>query len=305
MPAPAPTTPAPPVDSATVVLLREPAPDRLEVLLVARHAESRAFAGAHVFPGGLVDPADHAPAITAAMGGRTAADMAHAALGEELAAAAALAFYAATIRELFEEAGILLADDRDGRVLGFADAATRDRYAAHRRGVLDGTLGFDAMVRDEGLTLRRSDLHYFSRWITPVHAPRRYDARFFVAPVPPDQTPLHDARETTSAEWWTPVDALAGAAAGSIILTPPTARTLEELVELGSLAQVLASTRDRRVTPILPKVVQIGDRMGVLYPGDVDYDVTEAGATIPAEREGQLNRVIMDDAGWRRFRGLR
>lgn len=302
MPAPAPPAP---VDSATVVLLREPTPDRLEVLLVARHTESRAFAGAHVFPGGLVDPADHAPAIADTMAGDTSADTARATLGEDGSGTAALAFFAATIRELFEEAGILLANDPDGRLLGFSDPATRERYAAHRRAILDGTLAFEAMVRQEGLTLRASDLRYYSRWITPVHAPRRYDARFFVAPVPPDQAPLHDERETTSAEWWAPAEALAGAAAGTIILTPPTARTLEDLVELGSLARVLASTRDRHVTPILPKVVQIGERMGVLYPGDVDYDATEAGAVLPAEREGQLNRVIMDDAGWRRFRGLR
>jgi hypothetical protein len=45
--------------------------------------------------------------------------------------------------------------------------------------------------------------------------------------------------------------------------------------------------------------------MGVLYPGDVDYAGSESGATLPAETAGPLNRVIMDDAGWRRFRGER
>lgn len=297
-------TPPIPVDSATVVVLRAPAPDRLEVLLVARHADSRAFAGAHVFPGGLLEPSDRAPEVLEAMAPDVSPAMARTLLGEELAPEAALAYFAATIRELFEEAGILLAN-QDGAPLGFAAPATRDRFAAHRRALLDGTLTFGDFLTRERLTLRAGDLRYFSRWITPVHAPRRYDARFFVAPVPADQTPLHDERETTAAEWWSPADALAGAAAGSLVLTPPTARTLEELVELATLERVLESTRTRRVTPILPKVVQIGDRMGVLYPGDVDYDATEAGAVLPAERHGALNRVIMDDAGWRRFRGLR
>ncbi|MCC6850428.1 MAG: NUDIX hydrolase [Deltaproteobacteria bacterium] len=291
-----------PVDSATVVLLREAAPGRLEVLLVGRHAASRAFAGAHVFPGGLVDLADHAAEIHAAMTSSMASDTAHAIAGGAGAPAAALAFLVATIRELFEEAGILLADDARGAPLGFGDPATRERFAAHRRALLDGAVGFVDIVCGEGLTLRGGDLGYFSRWITPIHGPRRYDARFFVAPVPPDQAPLHDERETTSAAWWTPADALAGAADGTIVLTPPQARTLEELVDLGTMARVLASARERTVTPILPKVVQIGERMGVLYPGDVDYDATEPGAALPAEREGRLNRVIMDDAGWRRFR---
>ena len=49
-----------PADSATVILLREPEPDQIEVLLVARHTRSRTFAGAHVFPGGLVEATDQA-----------------------------------------------------------------------------------------------------------------------------------------------------------------------------------------------------------------------------------------------------
>ena len=296
--------PPTPADSATVVLLREPTPGRLEVLLVARHAQSRAFAGAHVFPGGLVDPADRSPELLRTIEPRMSAAMASATLGENAGPEVALAFWVATIRELFEEAGILLAD-LAGTPLSFADPATRDRFAAQRRRLLDGELTFQELVRHERLVLRAGDLHYFSRWITPVHAPRRYDARFFVACVPADQTPLHDERETTSAEWLTPADALAGAAAGALILTPPTARTLEELIDLGSMAHVLASARARRVTPILPKVVQIGNHMGVLYPGDVDYERSEPGASVPAESTGPLNRVIMDEAGWRRFRGGR
>ena len=62
-----PNAPPVPVDSATVVLMREPTPERLEILLVARHAASRAFAGAHVFPGGLLEAVDRSPAIRDAM----------------------------------------------------------------------------------------------------------------------------------------------------------------------------------------------------------------------------------------------
>jgi 8-oxo-dGTP pyrophosphatase MutT (NUDIX family) len=216
----------------------------------------------------------------------------------------AATFRIAAIRELFEEAGILLAAV-DGTPVRFTESATHERFSAHRRSLLDGAFDFVELVRRERLTLSGDALHYFSRWITPVQAPRRYDARFFVALAPAGQTPLHDDRETTSAEWIAPADALARAAAGSLVLTPPTARTLEELIELGSCARILASTRDRRVTPIVPKVVQIGDRMGVLYPGDVDYERAEPGTVVPVDSTGPLNRAIMDDAGWRRFRGLR
>jgi 8-oxo-dGTP pyrophosphatase MutT (NUDIX family) len=283
------------------MLLREPSLGRLEILLVARRAESRAFGGAHVFPGGLVDAADRAPLLLAAAAG---GDPDSKSTATTVAAKPMLAFRIAAIRELFEEAGVLLAES-DGQPLRFDDASVRDRFGCHRQALLAGTRSFADIVAEERLRLCTDALLYFSRWITPTHAPRRYDAHFFVARAPAHQAPLHDERETTSAEWWTPADALAAAAAGSMVLTPPTARTLEELVELGTLEHVRTSASSRPVTPILPKVVQIGDRMGVLYPGDVDYDATEPGQAIPAERSGTLNRVVMDDAGWRRFRGLR
>ena len=298
------TEPPIPASSATVILLRERSATGVEVLFVARHSESRAFAGAHVFPGGLVEPDDRAPELLAAVGSSIDGARALAILGEPVDAGTALAFWVATIRELFEEAGILLAA-AGGVPVRFDDPAVAERFAAHRRALLEGRLGFAALVAEERLTLLGDGLQYFSRWITPIQAPRRYDARFFAARAPDGQEPLHDDRETTSAEWMTPADALARSAAGALVLTPPTARTLEELLDLGSCERILASARARRVAPIIPKVVQIGDRMGVLYPGDVDYERTEPGGTVPAETDGPVNRVVMDEAGWRRFRGLR
>ncbi len=291
-----------PADSATVILLRESAPAGLEVVLVARHARSRAFAGAHVFPGGLVDAADASPALAAAVEPELAGDAARALLGEDTPPEVARSFWVAAIRELFEEAGILLAT-ADGAPVSFADRATAERFSDHRRALLDGNLAFAELVARERLSLATGQLVYFSRWITPVQAPRRYDARFFVARVPAGQTPLHDERETTSAEWMHPAVALESAALGTLVLTPPTARTLEELHDLGTCDAVFARARTRRVVPIIPKVVQIGPHMGVLYPGDADYERTEPGAAADPESPGPLNRVIMDAAGWRRFRG--
>lgn len=297
-PASAPT----PVDSATVILLRDAEPADVEVLLVARHAESRAFAGAHVFPGGLLESTDSEPALLGALAPAMSSATALAILGEDVPPERAQAFWIAAIRELFEEAGILLAAV-DGTPVSFADPTVAARYSAHRRALVEGNQSFAAFVAQERLTLLAHDLVYFSRWITPLQAPRRYDARFFAARVPVGQNPLHDARETTAAEWMRPAAALRGAAEGSLVLTPPTARTLEELQELGDSDLILTTARRRRVLPILPKVVQIGTSMGVLYPGDADYDRTEPGQAADPDSRGPLNRVIMDAAGWKRFRG--
>lgn len=288
-----------PIDSATVVVLRETS-GVCEVLLVERHANSRAFAGAHVFPGGRVDAADASPPLQD-LSPHLTPRAAAARLGEGLAPPAALAFWVAAIRELFEEAGILLARV-DGVPVSFADAETRARFAAHRAAVLTGTASFADVLLAERLELATDTLRYFSRWITPVNAPRRYDARFFVAPVPSGQEPLHDDRETISTVWITPRAALDQARAGTMILTPPTVRTLDDLDALGTAACVLADADGRTVSAILPKPVQVDGRMAVLYPGDADYDAVEAGATLVDSGRGRRNRVVMLDGGWRSLR---
>jgi len=195
---------ATPADSAAVIVLRD-AGRHSEVLLVERHAASRAFAGAHVFPGGVVDPGDGAAVLqdASALSAAAAADR----LRETDAPVAALAFWIAAIRELFEEAGLLLAR-RHGTPLRFDDDAVRTRFRAHRAALLAGSTTFAEIVATERLELATDALHYFSRWITPVNVPRRYDARFFVAPLPPGQEPLHDERETISTVWLAPRAAL-------------------------------------------------------------------------------------------------
>src|SRR3982751_4695975 len=95
-----------PIDSATVIVLRDAGPV-CEVLLVQRHADSRAFGGAHVFPGGVVDAADSERGPQRAS--RLSPTAAAARLGEPGSTEAALAFWIAAIRELYEETGLLLA----------------------------------------------------------------------------------------------------------------------------------------------------------------------------------------------------
>ncbi len=281
-----------------MIVLRDAGPHS-EVLLVERHAASRAFAGAHVFPGGVVDPGDGAAVLhdASALNAAAAADR----LRETGTPAAALAFWIAAIRELFEEAGLLLAR-RDGTLLRFDDQDVHTRFCAHRAALLAGSTTFAEIVAAERLELATDALHYFSRWITPVNVPRRYDARFFVAPLPPGQEPLHDERETISTVWLAPRAALEQARSGRLILAPPTVRTLDDLGVLGTPAAIIADAGSRTVTPILPKPVQVDGCMAVLYPGDAAYDAAEPGATVVDDASGRRNRAVMRDGGWRSVR---
>ena len=51
---------APPLDAATVVMLRD-GEDGLQVLLMRRHQASNVLGGVYVFPGGKLDAADQDP----------------------------------------------------------------------------------------------------------------------------------------------------------------------------------------------------------------------------------------------------
>ena len=60
------------------------------------------------------------------------------------------------------------------------------------------------MLESEGLTLAVDRLTYFSHWITPESAPRRYDTRFFAAIAPDDQEALPDNVEAIHHVWVNP-----------------------------------------------------------------------------------------------------
>ena len=92
-----------PRPAATLILLRE----GMEVLMLQRTQNAAFLGGAYVFPGGSLDPAGrrHAPRR------RPHREAGQRALQLE---SGAIAYYVAAIRECFEEAGILLARDRNG-----------------------------------------------------------------------------------------------------------------------------------------------------------------------------------------------
>jgi 8-oxo-dGTP pyrophosphatase MutT (NUDIX family) len=272
-----------PFPSATVVVLRD-APRGPEVLLVRRHERSGDFAGASVFPGGLVEAADSDPAL----GPEFAADEAIAALAEPLAPETARALYVAACRELFEEAALLLARTPDGQAL---DRATIDRALADRLLLQAGDLAFRALLERERAMLALDLLRPFARWITPEIAPRRWDARFFLAEAPPDQTAQCDGTETCEALWMRPPDALAAYHAGEHQLAPPTFRVLEELQSFATVADAFAVIRAAGpAEPILPVHLRGAPTLTMVYPGDRDY---------PTGNARGLNRIVLHEGRWR------
>lgn len=264
-----------PKPSATVTLVRD-VPGSIEVLMMRRNLQSGFVPGMYVFPGGGLDEEDlsfKSNLLCDCLDDACASG----ALG---VACDGIAYWAAAIREAFEECGLLLAYDAAGRMIEFSDASVAARFAVHRSQLNAGALGFAALLARENLRLAADQLTYFSHWITPVGAPRRYDTRFFVARAPAGQEPMHDERETIDAVWMRPQDALDRHAQGKLEMRTPTVRTLEAFAAHGTvdaLINALSQLRDVRV--MLPRIAKDGRRV---LPGEPGYE--EAGTVEGAGR---------------------
>lgn len=259
------TVPARP--ASTVVLLR-PSASRFDVFLVRRHDKVAFMGGAHVFPGGRVDEADRA------WGG----DLGH---------------HVAAVRELFEEAGVLLARRAGGSMLDFADPAESARFHAYRGALAAGTMTMRDLVERERVDIAFDRLAWFAHWVTPDIEIKRFDTRFFVAAAPEGQHPVHDDSETTDSEWIDPAEAVARCRRDEIALPPPTWTTLRMLSNFRSVEEVMQWARGRRVLAVKPGFVQ-NDRVTMLtLPGDPTFPPVK-GIDVPAE-----TRFILTNGRWR------
>ena len=81
---------------------------------------------------------------------------------------------------------------------------------------------------ESGMVLNSDDLIYYSHWIPPIEAPRRFSTWFFIAPSPKGQVVIDDG-EIIDHEWWRPEDALTRAHDMKIQILPPTWITLFDL----------------------------------------------------------------------------
>ena len=245
----------------------------VEVCMLRRNLASEFVAGAYVFPGGSVDPADRGAAADELCRGLSDAEASEI-LGIE---SGGLAFWVAALRECFEEAGVLLAQPRDvGRgtaVLDTTDPAERSRFEAHRLEINEGRTGLLDVCRAEGLVLAADTVHYVSHWITPELAPKRYDTRFFVTAAPPGQIAHHDEGEAIATIWVRPQEALDRFGAGEIELLPPTIDNLEKLAFHSSTERVMDWARQVTEVPTILPIVLIEDgQLLVLRPGDDGYE---------------------------------
>jgi len=208
--------------AATVVLLRpsgDPVLGRLEALLTLRPASMAFGPGLHVFPGGALDPGDSDPRLLARSRAGTPARV-------------------AALRELFEEAGVLLADRAADGLPGGSDPTLGAELPRLRAALVAGSLDLLAILARFDLVLATDRLIYIARWQTPPGLARRFDTSFFAVELPAGAVLDLDPREVAGHTWLTPGAALAAMAAGEIELWPPTSGTLRLLEHVTDVAAI-------------------------------------------------------------------
>jgi 8-oxo-dGTP pyrophosphatase MutT (NUDIX family) len=252
--------------AASVLLVRDRS-DGVEVFMEKRHLQSGFVAGAYVFPGGRVDPADAIdPARCIGIDDATA--------NRELGlTAGGLAHYVAAVRECFEEAGVLLAYDRSGGLLDFGDPAVEAHFRELRDQLNAGTTSIATIVEREDLRLATDRIGYWSHWITPLGEPRRYDTHFFITEAPERQAAGHDDWELTSSAWVSPREAIARASRKEWLIIFPTLMNLRALADHPSAAAAVAWAKAQPV-PLAANLPRVLDGRVVL-PGDRGYERAE------------------------------
>ena len=254
---------SPPRAAASVVMLRD-APAGMEVLLQKRHASSSVLGGAHVFPGGKLDPADMERDMAARLDREVQA--LHAALAEpDLTPLEAAGLHVAALREAFEESGLLLAHGVSARVA---------ELAAMR--FIQG-LTFNRLLADLSLQLDTTNLVPWSRWITPrvpSVTSKRFDTRFFVARVENGVEVVHDNHEAVESLWLRPRAALERYWEGAMMLAPPQIMSLAHLARHERGQDVLDEARARGPVLVQPHTCEIDGQRVVCYPGDERHPIT-------------------------------
>ena len=293
-----------PKKAATVVLLRESKPEGFEIFLLKRHEKSSFMGGNFVYPGGRVDREDGSLEICAQCKG-ISSEEAHQLFRGALPPDESLAHWVAAIRELFEEAGVLLAYDQTGKFIHFKNPTEREKVASYRDLIHKGRMNICQLAQEEKLFLALDQLHYYAHWITPEARSERFDTRFFLACHPEGQEATFDQKETTTGVWLTPQKALEENLKGKVPLSPPTLKTLEDLSRFKSVDDVFSSLTNKKIQSVLPILTKGANGPMIVFPWDPEYEKFRSGEAplpmdhgSPSKSDDNTTRLLLREGRW-------
>ena len=220
--------PATPLPASTVVLVRPDQAGGFEILMNRRPDKIDVYAGIYVFPGGRVEKGDYSPAMLGLTQGLTASQ-AQQKLGGELDPELCLGHWVAAVIELFEEAGIYFFIPQNGAPSDRTRDGLPERLALQRAALQRGAIDLSSLLAAERLCCDLTRLTYFFHRVTPEHYPVRFDTHFYLAALPPRQTPLQRSEEVSESLWISAGEAIERSQSGNFPMMPPTVAVLRTL----------------------------------------------------------------------------
>ncbi|MGI9153013.1 MAG: MBL fold metallo-hydrolase, partial [Rubrivivax sp.] len=241
--------------AASVIVLRDLPAGGVEVLMLRRaERDGDLRSGAAVFPGGVLDANDR-QAHPHCLGWDDVSASQALRLAE-----GGLDYLVAAARESFEEVGLLFAEGLHPDALAHAHARWREPMQRGERSIA-------ALCSELNLRIDLRDWAYFSHWLTPPGAPKRFDTRFFVTRAPQGQTAEADGGEAVELMWLTPAQALEPAR--GLKLLPVTRRTLQVLGGFASAQAVLDHARAQVEVPLtMPRRAESAKGQRVVLPDE-------------------------------------
>ena len=238
-----------PIPASTLVIFRDqPGNNAPDLLMVERSAKMAFAAGAAVFPGGRVDPADY----------DFAKKLGHDDVDEYGARIAA-------IRESIEETGIAVAVDGD---------IAAHRVVEARAALHEGTI-LSEICNQFDWQLSLEKLLPFARWCPRFAESRVFDTRFYIiAHNDHAAEATVDETENYNLFWDSAGAVLERAEAGKVKIIFPTKRNLERLAQFGSFAEAVEHSSQHPVSMVSPRIEKRDDGMHLCIPEGIGYPIT-------------------------------
>jgi 8-oxo-dGTP pyrophosphatase MutT (NUDIX family) len=227
-------------------MLRERAPDlksdddcEFELFMAKRHENARFMSEHHVFPGGSIDEQDSTRKSRAKLVGINETIINN--LKDICDDPSSL--WIAAIRELFEEAGILIATKKSENSLGKIETKPK-KLKKYQRKLQKNQITMTDVLTKENLYYSTSSLTYFGRFITPELSPIRFDTQFFLCKFPRNQNINLFTDELTESLWGTPKQFIKNFKKKQIKLIFPQYSTLKRLKQFKTLQELFENSKN-------------------------------------------------------------
>lgn len=232
--------PVEPKLAATVILLRERIPDldsdddcEFEVFMAKRHKNARFMSEHHVFPGGSIDEQDstkESREILEKIDDSVTNNV------KNICENPSNLWIVAT-RELFEETGILIANNKSGNSIGKIENKPK-KLKKYQKKLQKNRITMTDFLVKENLYYSASNLKYFGRFITPELSPIRFDTQFFLCKFPLNQNINLFYDELTESLWGSPKQIIKNFKKKQIKLIFPQYNTLKRLKKFKTIQEL-------------------------------------------------------------------